>query len=216
MKVNLFALALSVLAVAGSDTFNYDQTDIEARSFGPADWSQVSCDDVETCPGWPTNFERINEFIPYDGTPNMCVDCSSSTKGQCKRHKQSPIQMFYNESRTCRDRHLMRYNAGECKLDDMDFQILPHVLRVYQPENACSGKRQPSIDFSRGYPFPWLLSFTDISVPSQHMIGGRRYDAEVVLTHTYSVPHNTERLVSAPFALGVVNQSGPMSNQSSQ
>ena len=88
----------------------------------------------------------------------------------------------------------MRYYAGECKFYKMDFQILPHVLRVYQPVEHCSGDFQPGIDFSRGYPEIWDLSFTDISFPSQHMIDGKRYDAEVVLSHTYSV-ENGKRLV---------------------
>jgi len=76
----------------------------------------------------------------------------------------------------------------------MDFQILPHVLRAYQPRQKCSGDFQPGIDFSRGFPHPWLLSFTDISIPSQHVIDGKRYDAEVVLSHTYSI-ENGDRLV---------------------
>jgi len=85
------------------------------------------------------------------------MDCSKSSKGKCKRHEQSPIHLLQNTTRKCIDRHLMRYFAGECQLEDMDFQILPHSLRVYQPENDCSGKYQPGIDFSRGYPNPWQV-----------------------------------------------------------
>ena len=46
-----------------------------------------------------------------------------------------------------------------------------------------------------GFPDPWLLSFTDISVPSQHTLDGKRYDAEVVLSHVYSV-NTDDRQVS--------------------
>ena len=142
----------------------------------------------------------MNPFIPYNGSQNMCLDCPASggwTKKECRSHEQSPIHLYFNTTaRECIDRHLMRYYAGECKLEDMDFQILPHALRVFQPQEPCSGRRNPSIDFSRGYPNPWMLSFTDISIPSQHKIDGKQYDAEVILSHTYSVPQNTERLVS--------------------
>lgn len=48
--IKLFFLFLSFLLVeANYDTFNYDETDWAARSFGPEDWDQVQCHDVETC-----------------------------------------------------------------------------------------------------------------------------------------------------------------------
>lgn len=53
----------------------------------------------------------------------------------------------------------------------------------------------PNIDFSRGFPDPWHLAFSDISVPAQHLLDGVRYDAEVVLSHVYSVSNRTDRLV---------------------
>jgi hypothetical protein len=88
----------------------------------------------------------------------------------------------------------MNYYAGECKLNKMDFQVLPRALRVYQPDN-CGDGQQPGIDFSWGFPDPWHLTFTDISVPSQHMMDGKLYDAEVILSHVYSVDQD-DRLVS--------------------
>ena len=81
----------------------------------------------------------------------------------------------------------------------MDFQILPHVLRAYQPpvEHCLS---LPWIDFSWTFPVPWIPTFTDISVPSHHMQDGKRYDAEVVISHVYA--HNKEtRLVRIKFSL---------------
>ena len=76
----------------------------------------------------------------------------------------------------------------------MKFQILPHVLRTYQP-NRCPG-RQPNIDFSMGFPYPWLLKFTDITIPSHHTQDGKRFDAEVVLSHVYS-KNNPKKMVSS-------------------
>jgi hypothetical protein len=70
------------------------------------------------------------------------------------------------------------------------------VLRAYQPKSCDS---QPNIDFSRGFPDPWHLSFTDISVPSQHVQEGKRYDAEVVLSHVYS-KNRPNKLVSSHFS----------------
>ena len=124
----------------------------------------------------------------------MCRDCSVNDKGWCKRHKQSPIQLQTNTTtarRECNDRHRMNYVQGNCRLGGFRYEILPHVLRAYQPEHCGVA---PNIDFSMGFPRPWLLEFTDISVPSQHVMNGKRYDAEVVLSHTYSA-RKPDRLV---------------------
>lgn len=89
----------------------------------------------------------------------------------------------------------MHHGPGQCSLTNFDFQILPHVLRAYLP-NKCPGE-WPWIDFSMGFPDPWQLRFTDISIPSQHVQDGVRYDAEVVLSHVYS-KNNPKKLVSPP------------------
>jgi len=48
--IKLFSVFLSFLVVAANyDTFNYDETDWSTRSFGPDDWDEVQCHDVETC-----------------------------------------------------------------------------------------------------------------------------------------------------------------------
>jgi hypothetical protein len=233
MKVLAFLCLLSITAVDGSyDRFNYDVTDLEDRNFGPADWGMVNCPDVETCvsrenrrlemtfcsndhqvlmyspflfylqPGWPTNWEDFNAFIPYNGTEHMCQDCSSSENPGCRRHKQSPIDLMRDVTgeKECKDRHRMNFVTGNCKFNQVDFQILPHVLRAYQPERCGA---LPNIDFSMGFPHPWHLSFTDISVPSQHAQEGKRYDAEVVLSHVYS-KNNAEKLVSLQFSFNIM------------
>ena len=103
-------------------------------------------------PGWPTNWERFNDFLPYDGMQNQCRDCSEIPKGReaakaCRQGRQSPIDLQRNITvrRSCKDRHRMNYIKGNCRFDDMDFQVLPHVLRAYQPHNCDV---EPNIDFS--------------------------------------------------------------------
>jgi len=126
----------------------------------------------------------------------MCKACGlgTSTGGTCASHKQSPIELFQNVTgiRNCHDRHRMNYGSGNCRFDAYRFEILPHTLRAYQPHYCAN---QSWIDFSMGFPNDWHLEFTDISVPSQHSINGKRYDAEVVMSHSYSVDR-IDRLVS--------------------
>lgn len=152
----------------------------------------------------------------------MCKDCSKPSKS-CEFHAQSPIPLestTATANRLCRDRHLMRFKTGNCKLEDVRLyvytesevglqcsvmcnnshflsfllaysRILPHVLRAYQP--ACSV--EPKLDFSFGFPDPWILQYTDIMIPSQHTLGGKRFSAEIVLTHTYSNKTMLDKLV---------------------
>lgn len=47
--LKLLALLLSFLTSSGNDKFNYGETDWNARDFGPADWGEVECSDVDTC-----------------------------------------------------------------------------------------------------------------------------------------------------------------------
>ena len=89
----------------------------------------------------------------------------------------------------------MHFNRGNCRWGEMRFEILPHVLRAYQPKDGC--QIDPCIDFSYGFPDEWLLRYTDISVPSQHTFEGESYAAEVVMSHVNSV-NKTTKEVSVP------------------
>lgn len=115
---------------------------------------------------------------------------------QSNRPAQNALLGESNASSMPRSELIIHLKSGECQLNHMDFEILPHTLRASQPKKNCTGDSQPQIDFSKGFPVPWILSFTDIHVPSQHTMGGKRYDAEVVLSHTYTVEKH-DRLVSA-------------------
>ena len=42
------------------DTFNYDQTN--GNDFGPSDWDQVRCSNLETCKGWPDPWEMAIDW----------------------------------------------------------------------------------------------------------------------------------------------------------
>lgn len=49
MKVFLL-VALPLLAYGqNNDLFTYDETDAVNRVFGPGEWDQVQCDDLEEC-----------------------------------------------------------------------------------------------------------------------------------------------------------------------
>uniref|UniRef100_A0A7S3KVZ0 carbonic anhydrase n=1 Tax=Amphora coffeiformis TaxID=265554 RepID=A0A7S3KVZ0_9STRA len=187
-------LARAIVFVRGEDRFQYDYvTDWDGRIMGPSDWSEVECEDLDTCPGWPTRWQSFSPFIP-DNITNTCTDCSSRNRGECQYHQQSPIDLWRNitSNRDCKDRHRMIFQEGNCKFEGMDFEILPHVLRAKQPPVPCTDP--PNIDFSWGFPHPWLLAYTDVVVPSLHRQEGHQYDGEIVLSHTYSMDEADKRI----------------------
>jgi len=152
-------------------------------------------------PGWPEDWEWLDARIPYGEDGNSCLDCHNKKTGQCNVHKQSPLHLLRNitDSRRCNDRHKMAFKTGDCaRFLDMQFTLDRHALRAFQPlfANGTSMCQSPSnIDFSMGFPDPWHLTFTDVKVPSEHMQDGKRYDAEVVLSHEYSEKKNVDRYV---------------------
>lgn len=185
-----FVLVAGVFSAQPQDIFNYGGT--VGSNYGPADWGKVTCENPETCPGWPDDWEKFNPFIPYEGSKNKCKDCSKSNSQECKMHKQSPIHLFRNVTsrRECHDRHGMKHDTGSCAFGQMSFLVERHALRAFQPmhQDGTIDCAHPSrIDFSMGFPEPWNLVFTDIKVPSEHTQDGKRYSAEVQMAHTYSV-----------------------------
>lgn len=62
MKVFLL-VALPMLACGqNNDLFTYDETDADKRVFGPAEWDQIQCDDLEECvsAAWGENDTLVN------------------------------------------------------------------------------------------------------------------------------------------------------------
>ena len=83
------------------------------------------------------------------------------------------------------------------------FRINRHGLQILTPidentgELQCqgfTGRQFPRLDYPKGFPDWWYLSHTDITVPSEHTQGGKRYAAEVHLSHFYSVAHETRQI----------------------
>lgn len=94
----------------------------------------------------------------------------------------------------------MNFEDGTCLWEDMSghFEISRHSLQMYIPmrddgdidcANASGERKYPRLDYSKGFPDWWHLDRTDIKVPSEHTQQGKRYAAEVVLSHFYELDH---------------------------
>lgn len=51
-------------SVENLDEFNYDETVKHAgiTSYGPTEWDQVSCSDLQACRGWPDAWEMALDW----------------------------------------------------------------------------------------------------------------------------------------------------------
>lgn len=47
--LHLWLLLLTATLGFNDDLFNYGESDLDNRNYGPEDWDQVTCDDVTTC-----------------------------------------------------------------------------------------------------------------------------------------------------------------------
>jgi hypothetical protein len=94
----------------------------------------------------------------------------------------------------------MNFEDGSCSWSDMQdqFVINRHALQIHTPltsdgdidcANSAGERKYPRLDYSKGFPDWWHLDRTDIKVPSEHTQHGKRYAAEVSLSHFYELDH---------------------------
>lgn len=77
------------------DRFNYVSTD--GTDYGPEDWSEVRCNEVGECPGWPDGWEL---GIGWQLSENKCEWCPATGDHNCGLHRQSPIDLYRGPSTT--------------------------------------------------------------------------------------------------------------------
>lgn len=71
MKVLLLAAFPLACLGQNTDVFNYRETDVDARDFGPRDWKEVECDDVDEC-------VSIDAPATNNGLLEYVVECERS------------------------------------------------------------------------------------------------------------------------------------------
>jgi len=149
---------------------------------GPENWGKVAFEDEDGKP-----IHDYAEFVKKDDVNLKMGDnaCSGPNKG-----RQSPINLVPNGE--CGSEHeiLTRLvRPTDCVLDDLQFRIAPHLLRARFPtlDNPdFGGCRRPTIDAPNGFPSHFTAVWIEFKVRSEHVIDGRRYDGEIVLSHVGS------------------------------
>lgn len=102
-------------------------------------------------------------------------DCGSGAS-------QSPLNLF--QTATCPDTHEIitrRIRSIDCNRSDVTFDISPYSLRAYFPVDDTLCVR-PGIVMS-GVGDPFVLVWMELHARAEHVIDGRRYDAELQMVH---------------------------------
>jgi len=109
---------------------------------------------------------------------------------------QSPIDVKDNGLGRCSETHEVRSLPGDFRLngDKVHKEILPNKLRFRYERRpcgdwndvACAEPDPPHADFPNGWGGFADVMHVDFKVPSEHLLNGKRYDAEVQIFHLHS------------------------------
>jgi hypothetical protein len=205
----------AIVRCQNTDLFNYDTTRSwdGGMDYGPREWDQVECDDIEECYGWP---EKFHMGVGWSLRRNDCQNCEPGDG--CGTHHQSPVpldrqwgarkRMGDTGVMNCGDNHWMKYEGGTCNWEHLRaanaVTVERHALRISQPvvkeDNSYKldcyvpgrGRIFSRMDMSGGFSQWWFLNHIDIHTPSEHTQNGKRYAGEVHLGYYYSVPSGAD------------------------
>jgi carbonic anhydrase len=162
---------LSVSLVEGQlwrDSFRLNFNYNEDSQRGPDNWDLVDVDE--------------SEFVQYAILhPTFDIDIDVNECGQ--RIRPSPIALVQDSACTDNVEIMTRQiSANDCTRDDISFEITPHTLRAYFPpdDDACE---RPTIELGGVDDDPFILVWMELHARSEHVISGRRFDAELQMVH---------------------------------
>lgn len=144
--------------------FNYD---LDSQR-GPSDWEEVNVDDTEY-----EQYARFHPIFDLDIDVNECG----------RRVRPSPIALERNSD--CTDDHEIltrKIQDDDCTRDNLTFELTPHTLRAYFPDDDDNCER-PTIEMDGIDDDPFILVWMEVHARSEHVIAGRRFDAELQMVH---------------------------------
>lgn len=154
--------------------FSYD---VKNR-LGPQNWQYVDVSE--------------NEWLQYIDKPD--TNLHRTEKNMCNLSRLvSPINIIHPDEECTATHEILTKdrNPNQCTISDFTFSITSSGLRASAPFDNKNCIR-PTIDLPNGFPFPWVLNWIEIKARSEHLLNGRRYDAEMVMAHLGRDEHNNQ------------------------
>lgn len=103
------------------------------------------------------------------GDPIFEYFMDGKSDNQCDSNGQSPVILQETHGLICSDDHQQITQRGDHDFDEIQFDVLPHVLRARfkEDDENDSSNRAPRTDFSDLSPFIPAV-FMDLKIPSEH------------------------------------------------
>ena len=150
--------------------YNYDPS----SPVGPSRWSQIS---------------NAADLSPYAAFPTLDLEgneCASTYRPSPLHIRPTPDRPFAD----CIDRHEMLTRQIDpnmsCTPFDATFSITSHTLKMSFPptdDPLHNGCFRPRINLSGNFPEEFVFSWLEVHARSDHVIDGKRYDAEIQQVH---------------------------------
>jgi len=148
--------------------FNYNPK----SPFGPAKWKKINAVQTEEYKYWVEFSDRIN--------PPMENNYCDWQKGNYA-NKQSPLDIV-DTGAECLEYHEIRAKRGDFLLSDPEvkLEIQSNKMRIIWPRriNGRAEPDTPSADIPKGWGSQIDATHTDLVIPAEHTLNGKRYQGE--------------------------------------
>uniref|UniRef100_A0A7S1YE76 carbonic anhydrase n=1 Tax=Grammatophora oceanica TaxID=210454 RepID=A0A7S1YE76_9STRA len=167
-------LSATIVVVVAQDPWNegfrldysYDPT----ANNGPSAWNDVG-GLLDSEWDWYDRQSRIYNLAINDN------DCG-------EEDRPSPISL--NATTGCSDVREMRTPQARddhCQADNLAYVLTPQSLKAYFPIQRSNGCRNPWVELDGFGEDEFVLVWMELHMRSEHVIEGRRYDAELQMVH---------------------------------
>ena len=153
----------------------------------PSDRLQYTYDDAnfdDDGSGW-SGVNGLGEW-GKEAYTNLNIRSSGNVCDAEMNTRPSPINLF--QTSRCQDMHELltrqiSQEGDDCDRDDVTYDVTPYGLKIYFPTSDTNCLR-PTIRSSRTNPVDsYTLLWMELHAPSEHVIDGQRFDAELQMVH---------------------------------
>jgi carbonic anhydrase len=131
--------------------------------------------------GWGNVDTSNSEWEQYaDGHPLFNLDINGNECDLSSR--PSPIALDVTDTCSDVEMWMRQKDSTDCVAKDVSFEITPNTLRAYFPDDDSTCQR-PSLQMDGSGSDDNILQFMEIHARSEHVVNGRRFDAELQMAH---------------------------------